>query len=105
MGFALLLSGWRAIHYSGTCRALILPQHDEASIIPFLNGPRRREAADYPCVGSLEKGTSRAVPRFFGITQRVPIAVVVALTGEYFGFVVLGFFGVRFCGGNDRRDI
>jgi hypothetical protein len=54
----------------------VVVAHDEAGVL-FLDGPGRREGADYPCVGSLEKGTSRAVPRFFGITQRVPIAVVV----------------------------
>ena len=43
------------------------------------------------CAGSLEKRTSWAVPVFFGVTQRVPIAVVVALTGEHFGFVMLAF--------------
>ena len=42
-------------------------------------------------IGSLEKKTSWAVPRFLRITQRVPVAVVVALTGEHFGFVVLTF--------------
>src|SRR5713101_3062997 len=41
--------------------------------------------------GSTEKETSWAVPRFLGITQRVPIAVIVALTGEHFGFVMLAF--------------
>ena len=51
------------------------------------------------------KETSWAAPRFLGITQRVPIAVVVALTGEHFGIVMLAFFSVRFCSGNDRRDI
>jgi hypothetical protein len=63
------------------------------------------EAAGHTCAGSAEKETSWAVPRFLGITQRVPIAVVVALTGEHFGFVMLTFFSVRFCSGNDRRDI
>src|SRR5215469_5853411 len=57
------------------------------------------------CAGSLEKRTSWAVPVFFGVTQRVPIAVVVALTGEHFGFVMLAFFSVRFCSGNDRWDL
>src|SRR6516164_1387753 len=64
------------------------------------------------CAGSLEKRTSWAVPVFFGVTQRVPIAVVVALTGEdfgfvseHFGFVMLAFFSVRFCSGNDRLDL
>jgi hypothetical protein len=71
----------------------------------LLTGPGRREAAGHTCAGSAEKETSWAVPRFLGITQRVPIAVVVALTGEHFGFVMLTFFSVRFCSGNDRRDI
>src|SRR5215472_19035314 len=57
------------------------------------------------CARSLEKRTSWAVPVFFGVTQRVPIAVVVALTGEHFGFVMLAFFSVRFCSGNDRWDL
>src|SRR6516164_10968984 len=57
------------------------------------------------CAGSLEKRTSWAVPVFLGVTQRVPIAVVVALTGEHFGFVMLAFFSVRFCSGNDRWDL
>jgi len=39
-----------------------------------------------------------------GITPGVPIAVVVALTGEHFGFVMFAFFSVR-CSGNDRSDI
>ena len=52
--------------------------------------------------GSLKKRTSWAVPRFFGITQRIPITVVVALT-EDFGLVMLDFFSVR--SGNDPRDI
>ncbi len=55
--------------------------------------------------GSLEKRTSWAVPRFFGITQRVPVAVVVALTSENFGLVMLDFFNVDSCSGNDRSDI
>src|SRR5215813_12539154 len=74
--------------------------------------PRRREAASHPCGGSLEKRSPWAVPILLGITQRVPIAVVVALTGEHFGFVsehfgfvMLAFFSVRFCSGNERRDI
>src|SRR5262245_17071240 len=72
--------------------------------------PRRREAASHPCAGSLEKRSPWAV--LLGITQRVPIAVVVALTGEHFGFVsehfgfvMLAFFSVRFCSGNDRWDL
>ena len=40
-----------------------------------------------------------------GITSRVPITVVVALTGEHLGFVMLDLFSVRFCSGNDGRDI
>ena len=44
--------------------------------------------AGHPCAASVEPETSWAVPGFFGITQRVPIAVVVALTGEHFGFTV-----------------
>jgi hypothetical protein len=78
--------------------------HDKAGV-QFFDRPGRREAASHPCTGSAEKETSWAVPRFLGITQRVPIAVVVALTGEHFGFVMLAFFSVRFCSGNDRRDI
>ena len=58
-----------------------------------------------PGAGSAKKETSWAVPRLFGITQRVPVAVVVLLTGEHFGFVMLDFFSVRFCSGNDRRHI
>ena len=42
-------------------------------------------------IESLEKKTFWAVPRFLRIAQRVPVAVVVALTGEHFGFVVLTF--------------
>src|SRR6516162_7918043 len=56
------------------------------------------------CAGSLEKRTSRAVPVFYGVTQRVPVAVVVALTGQHFGFVMLAFFSVRFCSGDDPRS-
>src|SRR5262249_38577901 len=44
---------------------------------------KRREAAGSPCARLLEKRTSWAVPRFCGITQRVPIAIVAGLTGEY----------------------
>src|SRR6516225_7779181 len=69
-------------------------------------------AASHPCAGSLEKRSPWAVPILLGITQRVPIAVVVALTGEHFGFVsehfgfvMLTFFSVRFCRGNDRWDL
>jgi hypothetical protein len=51
------------------------------------------------------KKTFWAVPGFLGITQRVPIAVVVALTGDHFRFEVLAFFSVRFCSGNDRGDV
>ncbi len=62
----------------------------------------QRETAGQPCAALLEKRTSWAVPRLFGITQRVPIAVVVvALTGENLGLVMLDFFSVRFCTGND----
>ena len=50
-------------------------------------GSGRREAASHPCAGSLEKRSPWAVPILLGITQSVPIAVVVALTGEHFGFV------------------
>src|SRR5215469_7993119 len=39
----------------------------------------------HPCAGSAEKETS------LGITPRVPIAVVVALPGEHFMFVMFGF--------------
>src|SRR6516165_10186959 len=42
------------------------------------------------------KKTSGAVPGFLGITQRVSIAVVVALTGDYFRLVMLDFFSVAF---------
>jgi hypothetical protein len=75
--------------------------------LPFVVGVPRQitGTARPPCGGSVEKGTSRAVPSFFSITQRVPIAVVVGVTGEYFGFVVLDFFSIGFCSGNDRRDI
>ena len=58
-----------------------------------------------PRAGSSEKRTSGAVPRFCGITQRVPIAIVAGLTCEYFGFGVFDFFGVSFCRGNDLSDI
>src|SRR6516225_11344192 len=58
----------------------------------------RREAAGRPCAGSAEKETS------LGITPRVPIAVVVALTGKHSGFVMFAFFSVR-RSGNDRSDI
>src|SRR6516225_9818694 len=51
------------------------------------------------------KKTSGGVPGLLGITQRVSIAVVVALTGDHFRLVMLAFFSVRFCSGNDRRDI
>jgi hypothetical protein len=78
--------------------------HNEAGV-QFFDGPRRREAASHPCAGSAEEETSRAVPRFLGITQRVPIAVVVGLTGKHFGFVMFAFFSVRFGSGNARRDI
>ena len=50
----------------------------------YLSGMSYIPAAGHPCAGSVEPDTSWAVPRFFGITQRIPIAVVVALTGEHF---------------------
>src|SRR5215469_15748473 len=50
------------------------------------------------CAGSAEKETS------LSIAPRVPIAVVVALPGEHFMFVMFGFVSVR-CSGNDRSDI
>ena len=65
-------------------------------------GGKRRS---HPCAGSAEEETSWAVPKFLGITQRVPVTVVVGLTGEHFGFVMFAFFSVRFGSGNDRRDI
>jgi hypothetical protein len=58
--------------------------------------PRQSKAAGHPCAGLAEKETS------LGITARVPIAVVVALTGEHLGFVMLAFVSVRFFSGNDR---
>ena len=57
----------------------------------ILDGPGRREAAGHPCAGSAEPEASWAVPRFFRITRRLPIAVVVVLTGKHFGFVMLAF--------------
>src|SRR5215469_8331743 len=65
-------------------------------------GGKRRDAVT---PNSAEKETTWAVPRFLGITPRVPIAVVVALTGDHSGLVMLAFFTVRFCSGNDRSDI
>src|SRR6516225_10680045 len=56
------------------------------------------EAAGRPCAGSAEKETA------LGITPRVPIAVVVALTGKHSVFVMFAFFSVRRTG-NDRSDI
>ena len=62
------------------------------------------QAAGHPCAELAEPEASWAVPRLFGITQRVPVAVVVALTGQHFGFVMLAFFSVRFCSGDDPRS-
>jgi hypothetical protein len=72
-------------------------------VLGYFFGPRQSKAA--PSAGSAEKETSWTVPRFLGITQRTPIAVVVALTGENFGLVMLDFFSFRFCSGDDWRDI
>jgi len=76
-------------------------------ILPHRANPRgcyfRERQAGNLSAGSAEKETSRAVPRFFGITQRVPI--VVGPTGEYFGLVMLDFSSVRFCSGNYWRNI
>ena len=65
---------------------------------PHWRGPGRREAASHPCAGSAEKEIS------LGITPRVPIAVVVALPGEHFRFVMFDFDSIRRTG-NDRSDI
>ena len=54
--------------------------------------------------GSLEKRTSWSVPRFFRITDRGSVAIVVALMSENFG-LVFDLFGVRISGGNDHKDI
>jgi len=39
----------------------------------------------------VEKGTFWAVPRFLSVTQCVPKGIVVVLTGDHFGFVMLAF--------------
>ena len=51
-----------------------------ALIFLFVDRPGHWEATGHPCARSVDKETSWAVLRFFGIAQRV--AIVVALTGE-----------------------
>src|SRR5215469_340893 len=62
------------------------------------DGPRPGEAAGHPCAGSAEKEIS------LSIAPRIPIAVVVALPGERFRFVMFAFVSVRRIG-KDRSDI
>src|SRR5215469_8810264 len=76
-----------------------------AGLLPPTSSSIRPGRRDAVTPNSAEKETTWAVPRFLGITPRVPIAVVVALTGKHFGLVTLDFFSFRFCSDNDRRDI
>jgi hypothetical protein len=82
---------------------LLRPVHNEASSA-LLRQTTRREAAGHPCAGSAEKETSWAV-RFLGITQRVPVAVVVMLTGEHFGFVMLVLDTTALTGKKDQQTM
>jgi len=79
----------------------VRPYHDVLRSDDRIRTRQTRAAGSggyHPCAGSAEKETS------LGITPRVPIAVVVALTGEHFGFVMFAFVSVR-CSGNDRSGI
>ena len=88
-------------------RTSIADEMRETNIVVCLRTTDRvgqREAAGHSRAGSAEKETAWTISIFFGITQSVPISVIVALTGENFGLVMFAFFSVRFLDDNDRRD-